>query len=84
MQDVLDGVQNDGDDLCLLDDQEVTERLEGSCLHHSNYLLKVASSSQVGHSPHCLLLGFVLTLSRGDKIKVTTMTMTLVAKLWTT
>ena len=59
---ICDRVQENGDQLGILDDQEIAQWLESTCLDHSHNLLEVPTSSDVVDGPDCLLLRSVFSL----------------------
>ncbi len=61
-EDVNQSIEDDGHNLGLLDDQQVTEGLQHPGLHQVRNLLNGPSCGEVSDGPHSLLLGLVLAL----------------------
>lgn len=59
---VVNGVQNDQDDLGILSDQQADDGLQGAALHQGYYLLHGAPAGEVVHHPHGLPLGLEVAL----------------------
>lgn len=60
---VVDGVQDDQDDLGVLGGQQVDDSLQGSTLHQGHHLLHSASAGEVVHYPHSFSLSLEVSLS---------------------
>lgn len=59
---VVDGIQDDQDDLGILGGQQVDDGLQGSALHQDHHLLHSAPTGEVVHYPHSFPLSLEVSL----------------------
>lgn len=75
---VVDGVQDDQDDLGVLGGQQVDNGLQGSALHQGDHLLHGAPAGEVVHHPHSFPLCLEVSLLTSGKEKLSHFTWKLV------